>query len=304
MRDEMMFVERLHNELRDVRWPEPAVLRERARRRRRRAMLGAATAVVLLAAGPAIAGVRRTAPQSTAPQPTAPQPTASQPTAPQSAASQPQTSLPAYAEIPHEALVQPEDLTTKTDPPLSQAGFSEPVRVDELLLACLTEQGQAEAWEVSRYSRSQTLLRASADGARRPADVVLNQAVYRLAAETAAGFLQRLDVLIAPCASWRVTGEVMWEDRIARAEVEHRWEVTDRALAGDEAMLIRHVVVTARNLDTGENRGPTSPDTRAVVRVGDLVTVLTLGRDATDSELRRVATIAATRLCPAATPPC
>ncbi|WP_327022746.1 hypothetical protein [Micromonospora sp. NBC_01739] len=289
MRDEMMFVERLHNELRDVRWPEPAVLRERARRRRRRAMLSAATAVVLLAAGPAIAGVRLAAPQSAPPQ---------------SADSQPQTSLPVYAEIPHEALVQPEDLTTKTDPPLSHAGFGEPVRVDELLLACLTEQGQTDAWEVSRYSRSQTLLRASADGARRPADVVLNQAVYRLAPETAAGFLQRLDVLIAPCASWRVTGEVSWEDRIARAEVEHRWEVTDRAFTGDEAMLIRHVVVTARNLDTGESRGPTSPDTTAVVRVGDLVTVLAPGRDTTDAELRRVATLAATRLCPAANPPC
>ncbi|MEV6690095.1 hypothetical protein AB0M35_01275 [Micromonospora sp. NPDC051196] len=289
MRDEMTFVERLHNDLRDVRWPEPEVLRERARRRRRRAMVGAATAVLVLAGGPTIALTGLVAPRASAPPTTA---------------SQPQTSPTAYAEIPHEALVQPEDLSTKTDPPLGQAGLGEPVRIDHMLLVCLEEQDRTAYWELSRYSRSQTLMRPTADGTRRPADVVFGQNVYRLAPEAVAGFFVRLDALLAPCTNWRSKGESEWGDRIARAEADHRWEVIDRDFAGDEAMLIRHTVMATRNLDTGESRGPARPVTTAVLRVGDLVTVLALGRDGTESELRRVATIAAARLCTAANPPC
>ena len=284
MRDEKTFIERLHDDLRDVRWPEPAVLRERARRRRRRAVLGAASAVLLVAAGPMIAGVRLVAPPTSAAQ--SPTPTRT------------------YAEIAHEALVQPADLTTKTDPPLGQAGIGELVQVDQLLLVCYREQGQTAYGETSRYSRSQTLLRASVDGTRRPADVVLSQDVHRIAPEQVPGFFSRLDALLVRCANWRSTGDVLWGDRIARAEAHHRWEVADRDFAGDEAMLIRHTVTGTRNLDTGESREPAPPDTTAVVRVGDLVTVLALGRDATDSELRRVATIAAQRLCTSTTPPC
>ncbi len=284
MHDEMTFVERLHNDLRNVRWPEPAVLRERARRRRRRAMVGAATAVLLLAAGPMIAGLRLGASPAAVPQP--------------------QASPSAYVEIPHEALVQPTDLTAMTDPPLGQAGFGELVQIDQLLPVCLEEQGRAAYWEPSRYSRSQTLLRASADGARRPADVLLSQDVYRIAPERVAGFFSRLDEVLAPCANWRSTGDVLWEDRIARAEADHRWEVADRDFAGDEAMLIRHTITATRNLDTGATREPPPPDTTAVLRGGYLITVLTLNRDAPDPELRRVATIAAQRLCTAANPPC
>ncbi|WP_431882567.1 hypothetical protein [Micromonospora gifhornensis] len=283
MRDEMTFVERLQNDLRDVRWPEPAVLRERARRRRRRAMVGTATAVLVLAAGPVIAGLRLGGPPAVAP---------------------PQSSQSAHVEIPHEVLVQPTDLTAMTDPPLGQAGVGELVQIDKLLPVCLEEQGRAAYWEPSRYSRSQTLLRASADGARQPADVLLSQDVYRIAPERVAGFFSRLDEMLAPCANWRSTGDVLWGDRIARAEADHRWEVTDRDFAGDEAMLIRHTITATRNLDTGATREPAPPDTTAVLRVGDLITVLTLNRDAPDPELRRVATIAAQRLCLASNAPC
>lgn len=238
MRDEMTFVERLQNDLRDVRWPEPAVLRERARRRRRRAMVGTATAVLVLAAGPVIAGVGLGGPPAVAP---------------------PQNSQSAYVEIPHEVLVQPTDLTAMTDPPLGQAGVGELVQIDKLLPVCLEEQGRAAYWEPSRYSRSQTLLRASADGARRPADVLLSQDVYRIAPERVAGFFNRLDEMLAPCANWRSTGDVLWGDRIARAEADHRWEVTDRDFAGDEAMLIRHTITATRNLETGATREPAPP---------------------------------------------
>ncbi|GIJ25961.1 hypothetical protein Vqi01_11230 [Micromonospora qiuiae] len=284
MHDEMTFVERLHNDLRDVRWPEPAVLRARARRRRRRAMVGAAIAVLLLAGGPMIVGMRLVAP-----------PTSSL---------QSQASSPAPAAIPQEALVQPGDIAAKTDPPLGQAGLGEPVRIDQMLLVCLESQGRTTYWETSRYSRSQTLLRTSARTEPGPADVVFSQDVYRLAPERVAGFFMRLDAMLAPCARWRSEGEAQWGGRIARAEADHRWEVTDRDFAGDEAMLIRQTVTETRNLDTGGSRGTARPETTAVLRVGDLVTVLRLGRDGTESELRRLAAVAADRLCVAANPVC
>ncbi len=282
MRDEMTFVERLQNDLRDVRWPEPAVLRARAHRRRRRSMVGAATAVLVLAGGPVIVGMRLVTPPTSA--------------------LQSQASSPAAAGIPHEALVQPGDLAAKTDPPLGQAGLGEPVQIDQMLLVCLRSQGRTTYWETSRYSRSQTLLRAPVGTEPGPTDVVFSQDVYRLASDRAAGFFGRLDALLAPCANWRSKGDVQWGDRIAPAEAEHRWEVADRDFAGDEAMLIRHTVTGTQNLDTGESRGPARPETRVVLRVGDLVTVLRLGRDGTESELRRIATVAADRLCAAANP--
>ncbi|RIV39461.1 hypothetical protein [Micromonospora radicis] len=282
MRDELAFVERLRNDLRSVRWPEPAVLRARARRRRHRAVVGAAVAVLVLAGVPTMAGIRLVAPPASAPQP------------------QPSP----YAEIPHEALVQPEALTTRTDPPLGQAGLGEPVQVDYLVQVCLEEQGRTANWDTSRYSRSQTLLRANDDGSPRLAELAFRQDVYRIAAERVAEFFVRLDALLAPCANWRSTGEVAWGERLARAEADHRWEVVDRDFAGDEAMLIRHTVTVTRHLDTGPSRETAPPETTAVLRVGDLVTVLTLGADGTEPELRRVAAIAAGRLCVAANPAC
>lgn len=41
-----------------------------------------------------------------------------------------------------------------------------------------------------------------------------------------------------------------------------------------------------------------------MVRVGDLITVLTVGRDGTEPELRQVAAVAADRLCVAANVAC
>ena len=288
MRDEMAVIDRLRQDLRDVRWPEPAELRARAARRRRRSALAAATSVLVVVAASAVVVANLAAP-----------PPQSTPLAEPSAT--------AFAEIPLAALVQPGDLPVKTDPPLGESGLGEPVRVDRslMLVACHEAQGLTARWETSRYSRSQTMLRSRPDDAEpRPADVVLSQDVYRLAPQVATGLFARIDALLAPCATWRSTGEVRWGDRIAQAEASHRWEVADRDFAGDEAVLIRHSVTGVRNLDTGETRRSGQPATTAVVRVGDLVTVLGTGRDGTESELRRVAVVAAGRLCVAANPPC
>ncbi|WBB57655.1 hypothetical protein [Verrucosispora sp. WMMD573] len=87
--------------------------------------------------------------------------------------------------------------------------------------------------------------------------------------------------------------------------IQH-WEVVDRHFAGDESVLIRHTVGETRRGDAdGELlAGPMPPDIIAVVRVGDLVTVVNVDVGVSQSELRRLAVIAAGRMCAAANPPC
>lgn len=287
MRDELSFVERVQRDLGDVRWPEPAEIRARARRRSRRTVLVAAVLVVATTSTVALlAGGLMPAPTTTAAVPTAP--------------------LPLRNEIAHEALLQPGDLGMETDPPLTQADIGAPVRVDDLLLVCHESQGRTAAWETSRYSRSQTLLRQRPPGSDHPpSDLLLSQDVYRVAPEVAGRFLHSVGTLLAPCAGWRSAGQTQWGSRMIRAEAIHRWEAVERNFTGDESLLLRHTVSRARNLETGEFFGASpKPTTVAVVRVGDLVTVLNQGRDGTEPELRRLATLAARRLCVAANPAC
>ncbi|NJP32711.1 hypothetical protein [Micromonospora thermarum] len=287
MRDEMSFVEHVHRELSDVRWPEPAEIRARARRRSRRTALVAAVLVVATASTVALlAGRLAPAPATTAALETAP--------------------VPERNEIAREALLQPGDLGIETDPPLTQADIGAPVRVADLLLVCHESQGRTAAWEVSRYSRSQTLLRQRPPGFDHPlSDVQLSQDVYRVAPEVAGRFFQRMGTLIAQCAAWRSVGPTQWGSRVVRAETIHSWESVERDFTGDESLLLRHTVTRAKNLETGEFSGAApKPTTVAVVRVGDLVTVLSQGRDGTEPELRRLAMLAARRLCVAANPPC
>ncbi|MFY1574430.1 hypothetical protein ACN26Z_06030 [Verrucosispora sp. WMMD703] len=283
MPDEMRFLERMHQDLREVRWAEPAELRKQGTRRRRRAAVGSAVAVLMVAAVSVVVTKNLAGPPPVAP------------------LAAPTTSVPS-AEIPRQAMVQPGDLPVETGPPLGQSGLDEPVQIDYVLLACHQQQGLSADWEPSRYSRSQTLLRAPTG--QLPADEVFSQAVYRLAPQVADRIFARIDALLAPCASWRSIGDVLWDDQVVAAEADHRWEVTARDFVGDQAMVIQHSITEVRNLETGESRDPGQLERTAVVRVGDLVTVLGLGRDGTERELRRLAAVAADRLCVAANPPC
>ncbi|QGN45431.1 hypothetical protein ACN26Y_03645 [Micromonospora sp. WMMD558] len=287
MRDEMSFVERVQRDLSDVRWPEPAEIRARARRRNRRTTLVAAVLVVATTSTVALlAGRLVPAPTTTSAMETTP--------------------TPVRNEIAWETLLQPGDLGVETDPPLTQAEIGAPVRVADLLLVCHESQGRTAAWETSRYSRSQTLLRQRPPGFDHPpSDVLLSQDVYRLAPEAAGRFFQSVGTLIAPCVAWRSVGPTQWGSRVVQAEAIHSWEAVERDFTGDESLLLRHTVTRARNLETGEFAGAApKPTTVAVVRVGDLVTVLSQGRDGTEPDLRRLATLAARRLCVAANPPC
>ncbi len=287
MRDDLSFVQRVQRDLSEVRWPEPAEIRARARRRNRRTALVAAvlvaatTSTVALLAGGAVPALNTTAAHPAAP-------------------------LPVRNEIALEALLQPADLHVETSPPLTEAGLGAPVRVDDLLLVCNEAQGRTATWETSRYSRSVTLLRHRPPGADHPpSDLLLSQDVYRVTPEVAGRFVHGLGTLLGPCAGWRAAGPTQWGNQLIQAEVVHRWETVARDFTGDEALLLRHTVSQARNLETGKPLGATSkPRAVAVVRVGDLVTVLNQGRDGTEPELRRLAALAARRLCVTANPTC
>lgn len=297
MRDDLTFADRLHRDLREVRWPEAAELRDRARRRSRRTAVVAATAVLVVAsASAAVAG----------------RPGASTP--PTVAASEPTGG--ASAEIPTEALLSETDLPEKADTQLGDSGLGEPVQPDSLLETCAKTQGIPAAPVTSRYSRSRNLLRSSEEGqqlsAPRP---LLTQDVYRMEAGTADRVFTELDRFVALCGSWRQTTPVQRDGQTGQVSILHRWRVVDRDFAGDRAVLLRHIETPT---DPGDqlvlpNAGE---DARVVVQVGDLVTVITPefgtvvhSRDAitpraVDAQLRELGRTAADRMCVAANPRC
>lgn len=290
MRDDLTFAERMHRDLREVRWPDPAEIGARARRRTRRTTALAAAAVLVVVALPAVVALRPAA--DPAPDPPA-------------APAAPVVPKPGRAEIPLDALLQQSDLAEKTAVPFSQAGLGEPVKVDMLLEACFAEQGPPTDLEVSRYSRSQTVVRERASVDLRPEDLTVTQDLYRLSPELAGRFFAGLDRRITACSPWRTVGPTRWEGRTITAEGTHRWEAAARNYTGDEAVLVRHVPAQPREKATGKLLGGVpKPGSTLVVRVGDLVTVLNPGRRMTETELLRLGRLAATRMCTAANPPC
>ncbi|MEU4569710.1 hypothetical protein [Micromonospora sp. NPDC023956] len=290
---EPTFADRIAVDLATVRWPEPAEIRTRARRRARRQMVGAAVALVLVVGGVA-AVLRPTDP--VAPAPVAVPPLVATPTADPTAG----------GEIPPEALLQPADLREKSDPPLTVSGLGEAVRLDDRLGRCRTAQGLRTDWETALWSRSQSVLRDRPDGYEHPpSDLLIGQDLYRLTPVVAGRFFRTLEQLVAPCAAWRSVGPTEWQGRTVSAEAVHSWVLVDRDFVGDEAAVLRHSVSQPRDLATGQRLGGVPrPTSLAVVRVGDLLTVIMPGRSTSDDELRRLARLAATRMCLAANPSC
>ncbi|MBM0276546.1 hypothetical protein [Micromonospora tarensis] len=289
MRDDPTFVEQIHRDLRDVRWLGPEEIRSRARRRSQRNIVVAT--VVLALAGLSAAAVA--APRKT-PSPAPPAASAS----------------PTQHEITTDALLQPTDVTQPVAPPkypwqLSQSGLGEPVRLDHQLGYCRTSQGLSEGWQTSILSRSQTLLREHPAGPRTEGDVLVAQDLFRLTPEAATQFFSGLDDLIAPCTDWRSVGPLETAGVISTIETVHRWAVTQRGFAGDDAAILRDSLTAIRDVKTGQPIGDVPPPILlAVVRVGDTVSVLRLGYDGTEAELVQLAVAAAARMCAAANPPC
>ncbi|TDB75749.1 hypothetical protein [Micromonospora sp. KC723] len=290
MSEDLDLVERMRRELAAVQWAEPAQLRARARRRSRRAVLMSATAVLVVAsaAGLAVSGP-----------PSPRQPTVT----PAVAASLAVSPAPPRAEIPLDVLLRPGDLRRRTAPPLTESGLAEPVVLDGALGRCLRERDNWTGWTVSRYSRSQSVqLASSRTGARN--GLYLTQNLYRLRPETASRFLVDVDRWVRVCAQWTTPVEPAPTGWTA-AVVRHRWEVTARAFTGDEAVLLRQTVYPpVEDGSATASRSAPVRSTQAIVRVGDLVTVVSLWTDGDEQELRRLAGVAAARMCDAANPGC
>ncbi|MEU7929100.1 hypothetical protein [Micromonospora sp. NPDC049107] len=286
MRDDPTFVEQIQRELRDVRWPAPEEIRGRARRRSQRRIVVAG--VVLALAG--VSAVAVAAPRTSPP----PSPPAAAPSA-----------SPTRYEITTDALLQPADLSQQVEVQLSQSGLGEPVLLDPMLGACRTSQGRSDGWEFSIVSRSQTLVPRRAAPILTQSDGLITQDLFRLTPDAAIQLLATLDDMVAPCAEWTSVGEYKVDGATGSGTATHRWAVVQRGFAGDGAALLRHTGTQPVDQKTGEPIGSAPrPDTTAVVRVGDLITVLRLGQAGTELDLRRLAEVAARRMCAAANPAC
>ncbi|PYC70021.1 hypothetical protein C7C45_15190 [Micromonospora arborensis] len=284
MRDELAIVEQIQRDLQDVRWLGPEEIRSRARRRSRRRIVVAT--VVLALAGVSAAAVA--APRKS-PSPALPAASAS----------------PTRHEITTDALLQPADLSQQVDVQLSQSGLGEPVLLDQLLGACRTSQGRSNGWQNSILSRSQTFVPKRAAPIRTQSTALVTQDLFRLVPEAAIQLLATLDDVVAPCADWVSVGGYKAGDATGTGMATHRWAVVQRGFAGDGAALLRHTGTQPVDQKTGEPIGAAPrPTTTAVVRVGDLITVLRMEQAGTELDLRRLAEVAARRMCVAANPAC
>ncbi|WP_433552719.1 hypothetical protein ACQP08_04440 [Micromonospora zamorensis] len=284
MRDDPTFVEQIRRDLLDVRWPEPQEIRGRARRRSQRRIV--VSTVVLALAG--VSAVAVAAPRTSPP--------LVQPAAPAS---------PTRHEITTDALLQPADLPQQVDVQLSQSGLGEPVLLDHMLGACRTSQGRSDGWQMSILSRSQTLVPKRAPEILTESDGLVTQDLFRLNPDAAVHLLATLDDLVAPCAEWVSVGGYTVAGATGTGAATHHWSVVQRGFAGDGAALLRHTGSPPVDQKTGAPIGAAPrPTTTAVVRVGDLITVLSLGQGGTELELRRLAEAAARRMCVAANPAC
>ncbi|MBM0206150.1 hypothetical protein JNW90_26410 [Micromonospora sp. STR1s_5] len=285
--DDLAFVERVHRDLRDVRWPEPAEIRATARRRSRRTVALATVAVLVAVTGPAYALTERaSAPPATA------EPALTQGTV--------------RADIPLDSLLPVTEVPVKSGVQLGDAGLGEVVRLDPTLQKCGDDRGVPAFPAYSRYSRSQTLLSPTKDG-RPPVRVELSQDVYRLDPLVSARLFTYLRALLDACPEWRFAESVVAAGETTPNVSKHAWETAASNFAGDESILVRHVPFAPRGPASGRTLQRSSPVAMTVVvRVGDLITILVPNPDLglPDADLEALGRTAARRLCPAANPAC
>ncbi|MFG1839170.1 hypothetical protein ACGFH8_12125 [Micromonospora sp. NPDC049175] len=286
MRDDLPFVEQIHSDLRDVRWPAPEEIRSRARRRSQRRIVVAT--VVLAFAG--LSAVAVAAPRKS--------PSPALPAAAPSAA-------PTRHEITTDALLPPAELSQQVEVQLSDSGLGEPVQLDHQLDYCRTSQGRSDGRKMSILSRSQTLVHTQSPSVATQSKGVLTQDLFRMVPEAATQLFAELDELVAPCAEWRSVGQVKTAEGIRTMEAVHRWAVVQRGFAGDDAAILRDSLTAPRDVQTGQPLADDpSPILVAVVRVGDTVSVLRPWAGGTEADLVRLAVAAAARMCAAANPSC
>ncbi|WP_025618029.1 hypothetical protein [Salinispora cortesiana] len=293
MRDEMRVVEPMQRALRDIRWPEAAEIRARARRRSRRTALLAGVVLVGTLAVAAVAVVNR--PTGYHPPNTPPV----QAVAGSTPASRAGQVAPTRSDLPPELFVQQSDLVVRTELHLNEAVVGGTVPLGLGRDQC-GPGPEAEAW----MSRSQTLLRWSAGGPDRLGDILVVQDLYRFRDDGAARFFAEVRQTIVACPQQGEVWTAEYEGTAVNVRAVHRWDTPRVDFAGDESLLLRHSSSLLPNPALGELQTVVnSPELRVVLRVGDLVTVLFVSM-AGEAELVRLADVAARRMCIAASPPC
>ncbi|MCI4064257.1 hypothetical protein MRQ36_17310 [Micromonospora sp. R77] len=208
-------------------------------------------------------------------------------------------------------LLEPRDLSVKTAVRLGDSGLGESVRVDARLETCARERQIYLKPTASRYSRSRTLLRSPAG------EPVLSQDVYRVDPPWGLGLFGDIDRMVQACPEWRTTAARSLTGRAVSGELVDRWETALDGFAGDQSVLLRHVVGEPADLAGDGPAGPAaSVDVTLVIRVGDLVTVIAPGpgtiADRIDGtgpgmsypDLEALGRRAAARLCPVANSAC
>jgi hypothetical protein len=287
MHEPNRLVERIAADLAQVWWPDAAEIRARlARRRRRRAIAasGLATVVAIAVALPAALSLR--APDDTGP---------------------PVTTAPPLVEIPPEALLQPEDV----GPGLIARGVSIdenaglPALPSTMAMTCAAYDSRDAYRDPVRYQRAATVATPpSGPGDPAGGDPIISQTVLRLTGDRAPRVVDELRVNLRACAEYVSRGPVQAGPEVIEGVATHRWRILYERFAGDDSLVFAHDVEAVRLSDGGRDK-PLATYLTAVVRVGDLVTLLDWNQPGVEpGEVRRLATRAASWLCVASNPPC
>lgn len=280
-------IERIAADLAAVRWPDAAEIRRLARRRRRRraAVAGGLATIVAIAVAAPVA-LFRSAGDDSGPIGTAER----------------------LIEIPPEALLQPEDVgpglvalreTVEENRPVSS------LRISTVGLTCPAYPSLDLYAGPYRYLRAYTLQTPPTDpGDPTTGDGVLRQVVLRMDDGLASRVADDLKSAATTCADYVVSGPAD-DGRGGAVQVEatHRVRIVDEGFAGDQSFVLTHYTEVTR---TADGRPYAEPGTRvqAVVRVGDLLALISWTDAVEASEARRLAARAASWLCVASNPPC
>ncbi|MFG1603251.1 hypothetical protein [Actinoplanes sp. NPDC049265] len=270
-------------DLATVRWASADELRRRVRRRRARTTAAVAGAVIAVTVGvAAVAGTRA----EPSPPPAGPPPVVTGP------------SDAAPVKIPSSVLLKADEVGADPDSQYDQPDASEPVHLDELDF-CRRPRLPAEA---PRFAVGVTHMTGDKQN-RPPMPFVLGQRVYRFGGTDADAFLRDLRSAVAACGSQTKTGDGMVDGKMMKVTVDYSWSTTSDHFTSDDALLVR-LDVRSRDAKTGDPLRKTASEYVAYVRTGDLVTRISAKRGTPVEELRRLATLAGTRLCAAAQPRC
>jgi hypothetical protein len=295
--------DRLARALATVRWAEPGELRARARRRTALTVVAASLAVLLVVLGVGwrtwfaggdplsvpVAPASSSASHTATPTPT---PTATPPPAP--------TMDPAW--IPPEALIQPEDVGTGQSLTAVHSTDVEPIYLwhfqDD---RCPAYEGlHLTAWQEYNFMRTHQVVPAGRNGYFLE-DPLFVQALRYPDGAKASTVIQDVRRLLSACPQY----EGGPDEASTPARPSHgffTWTLLDEGFAGDESLLIGSTAGSVADA-TGEHFGATIVVTYAVVRVSDLVTVISR-YSSDDAEIARLGKRAATRLCTASIPRC